>query len=48
MIDPWAAGYLGEADAAGTRRILRPIDVDALRRLPPPSITRGTASFPRP
>jgi primary-amine oxidase len=25
MIDPWAAGYMGEEDAASTRRILRPL-----------------------
>jgi primary-amine oxidase len=25
MIDPWAAGYMGEEDAATTRRILRPL-----------------------
>jgi primary-amine oxidase len=25
MVDPWAAGYTGEEDDAGTRRILRPL-----------------------
>ena len=31
MIDPWAAGYTGEEDAATERRILPPADLGALR-----------------